>query len=205
MDLDMECMKPFDDVIAAHTCLLSQEPPEHAHFLSPTGVPLVSNALMACTRGHAFFKHVINDLYSHSGWYVWDDILHATGPYMLTQEYRHFTSNGLLFSSEASYNSLYLAPADEFQPTTDPSMRDHMRQACINSEGHSFLNDRKFMERQQQLCANILRNGFRDDATVECFTNHHWTHSWAGVRNDPYNIIGTDVYINVKSLVDKRA
>ena len=200
MDIDVECVQSFDSIIQKHDCIISQEPLEHAHFLSPVGIPLVSNAVMACRRNHPFFEHVITDLYSHSGWFVWNDILHATGPYMLTAEYRHFTQAGLLLDSEASYDKILLAAPEIFQPTTDPSMRDHMREACVHSQGHTFMGDSKYLKHQQDLCANILQSGFRESAAENSITDHHWTHSWAGERNDPYNIIGTNNYVDVKTL-----
>ena len=203
MDLDMECLQSLNTVSESHDCFLSQEPTEHAHFLSPMGVPLVSNALMGCKRGHPFFKHIIGDLYSHAGWYVWHDVLQATGPYMLTEEYRHFTKDGMFFASDSNTHELYLAEPDMFHPTTDPSMRDHMRNVCINSEGHTFLSQR-YLDRQKELCASILQDGFREEPMSGSVTNHHWTHSWAGLRNDPYNIIGTNVYTDVRTLVGKQ-
>ena len=52
-----------------------------------------------------------------------------------TEEYKYFIRDGLIFPSESKTgNSLTLGEADDFQPTTDPSMRDHMRDACIHSQ-----------------------------------------------------------------------
>ena len=36
-DLDMEALRPLDDIVTQYSCILSQEPLEHAHF-SPMGV-----------------------------------------------------------------------------------------------------------------------------------------------------------------------
>ncbi len=52
------------------------------------GIPLVSNAVMACVAHHPFFEYVITNLAYHTGWSAWNDILHSTGPYMLTQVYK---------------------------------------------------------------------------------------------------------------------
>ena len=160
-------------------------------------IPLVSNAMMACRRGHSFFAHVIRDLHSYTGWLKWNDILRSTGPYMLTEIYRGYTRGGVF--SSGPEEPLYLASAEEFQPTTDESMRDHMRDACIHSKGHTFLSS-KYLERQKQLCDHILNQGFRNGPASESYTNHHWTHTWAGRRNDPWGILNSHDSYNVNKL-----
>ena len=40
-DIDSECLKSLAGVVAQHTCILGQEPEEHAQFLSSYGIPLV--------------------------------------------------------------------------------------------------------------------------------------------------------------------
>ena len=200
MDTDVECVKPFDPVLlATSTCILSQEPEEHAHFLSPIGVPLVSNAVMACSRGHLFLKQVIENLYWHRGLFIYNDILRATGPFMLSDEYSKFNQ------AETNRELIWLASADTFQPTTDSSMRDFMRSCCIKGSKHYMSDQHKsasFLATQARLCEKVLRQGFREKATSDLsYTDHHWTHSWVGVINDPYNIIGTNKYIDVQTLV----
>ena len=36
-DLDSECLKPIQPIVEDYSCILSQEPLEHAHFLGPLG------------------------------------------------------------------------------------------------------------------------------------------------------------------------
>lgn len=162
-------------------------------------IPLVSNAIMACRRLHPFFGHVIKDLHSYTGWFKWNDILRSTGPYMLTEIYKGYIRGGLFSTPDP----IYLADPDEFQPTTDPSMRDHMREACIHSEGKSFPSQ-KFIDRQKELCTNIMTKGFRDKPGPESYTDHHWTHTWAGRRNDPYGIMNSDASFDVTSLSENK-
>ena len=37
-DLDSECLKPLHPIVEEYSCILSQEPLEHAHFLGPLGM-----------------------------------------------------------------------------------------------------------------------------------------------------------------------
>ena len=194
----MECVRPLNSLLSNQLqCVLSQEPEEHAHFLAPIGIPLVSNAVMACSRGHPFLKQVIENLYWHTGLLIQNDILRATGPFMLTAEYHKF------MRSKTNRHMLTLASADTFQPTTDSSMRDYMRNICVRNLKESANKVQKSSgssRTEARLCNRILRQGFRDKPTNVSFTDHHWTHSWVGVVNDPYNIIGTNKYVDVRTL-----
>ena len=199
-DIDVECLRPLDDVINQYDCFLSQEPTEHAHFIASMDGPLVSNALMGCRPGHPFFKKVINDLHKYSGWWNWNDILHATGPFMLTEVYHRYNRRGLLLSSESGTNPVHLAPPSDFQPTVDDSMLDSMREMCLHSNGHLFLSE-NFYNRQQELCSRLNSVSFQNKPPKDGYTNHHWTHTWAGRRHDPWAVKNSRRFFQVESLL----
>ena len=183
-DLDTERLRPLDDVTKGHTCIISQEPIEHAHFLSPLGPPLVSNAIMACRPGHPFFETVIAHLSSYTGWFQWNGILDATGPYMLTDLYRGHFQGG-----EPTVR-LHLADPTDFQPTIDNSMLDRIREVCLLSVGKAFPSD-AYLHQQEKICRRVTSVGFRNSPTEDSYTDHHWTHSWAGPRHDPWGILNS--------------
>ena len=195
-DLDMEVLRPLDPVIRDHTCILSQEPLEHAHFLSGLSGGLVSNALMACRPGHPFFERLITHLSGYAGLLEWNGVLHATGPYMLNEVYAGYQHVHL----EQGPNAVHLADPVLFHPTVDNSMLDTMREMCVHSMGKSFPTS-DFFERQKQLCDRLTSIGFRNEPiSSESYTNHHWTHTWAGPKYDPWGIRNSDRTFNIKEL-----
>ncbi|CAD5117363.1 DgyrCDS6142 [Dimorphilus gyrociliatus] len=199
-DLDMEAINNVDEVFLEKDCILSQEPEEHAHFLSDLhSPPLVSNALMGCRKKHPFFKSLLQKLSSAAGLLYWNDVLHATGPYVVTEVYRSYTA-GSWFKEAPS--DLFLADAVSFHPRMDESMVDKIRQVCIQSQGHEFPS-RNFEERQARLCDKILkprsRRNFSDKPKV--YTDHHWTHTWAGRRNDPFGILDAKQKFDISKIL----
>ena len=193
-DLDMECLHSLDPVTTAHDCILSQEPEEHAHFLAPVGIPLVSNALMACRPGHPFFGDVIARLPSYAGWINWADILHATGPYMLTKAYHGLS------------NKPHLASPELFQPLVDSSMLDMMRQNCLpgsrQGSGSRTWSD-TWVHNQRRMCAAIRGRSLTDRAPSNAFTVHHFTHTWAGRKYDPKGVFNSPDTVKVMTLLGK--
>lgn len=201
-DLDMECLRPLDDIAAKDDCVLSQEPLEHAHFLSHIGPPLVSNALMACKPKHPFFEYVINRLNSYTGFFSWSDILHATGPFMLTDAFKNYHHVWPLISSEVA-NKVRLANPEEFHPHPDESMIDHMRKMCRNSQGR-LLPSESFAQLQKALCNKLMSHEFGRSIDLSAYTNHHWTHTWAGKFHDPWGVYDMRIRFPVSDLLSLR-
>lgn len=154
VDLDMEAINNLNELFVNNECILSQEPEEHAHFLSDLHAPpLVSNALMGCRRKHPFFKLLLQRLSSSAGLLYWNDVLHATGPYIVTEIYRSYKTGGWFKDPP---KDLVLADANTFHPRMDESMVDKIRQVCIQSQGHEFPS-KDFENRQARLCTKLLK------------------------------------------------
>lgn len=196
-DLDMECLRPLDPYVDKHPCFVSQEPLVHAHFLSPTGIPLVSNALMACTAGHPFFGAVIGHLKRYTGMFMWNDILHATGPFMLTDEYKAYIRGGL-FNNNAE--PIFLSLPEDFHPIVDTSRIDYIRDVCVNSKGGLEEN----FERLDELCRKVMVEGFRNKPPATSYTHHHWTHLWAGRKYDPLGVFNSQQTFSIEILYNMR-
>ena len=82
VDIDFECLKPFDALVTMESnCILGLEPALHAERLY-NKKPLVCNAIMASPAKHRFWKHVFGTLINckHK-----KDVLDATGPAMLAK------------------------------------------------------------------------------------------------------------------------
>jgi mannosyltransferase OCH1-like enzyme len=83
-DLDFECLRPIDELLAGRQVVLGREPPEHG-FLHVEGAgyrPHVCNAFMASVPGHPFWELVIRRLFDARRA---TDPLEATGPRFLTR------------------------------------------------------------------------------------------------------------------------
>lgn len=194
-DLDMECLRPLASHLDTDDCVISQEPLEHAHFLSHLGPILASNALMACRPQHPFFAYVISGLdSSYRGYFRNVDILHATGPFMLTKAYLdYYHEEGVLpFSAHAPVeHKVRLGNPDEFQPNPDNSMVDEMRRRCklyerddVGARSKKHANGPK----PGELCNKLMSYDFGRKVNPSAYTDHHWIHTWAGKLHDPWGL-----------------
>ena len=152
---------------------------------------------MACRPGHPFFKYVIDSLNSYTGFYSWNDILHATGPYMLTQLYKSYNKSGYFNDDMAS--AIDLASPHLFEPTVDYSMLDHMKDKCVHKNDERHYSS-VYVETQQRLCTRIISMKFDEKIGPESYTDHHWTHLWAGEKYDPWGVTNWRIFFNVTAL-----
>jgi mannosyltransferase OCH1-like enzyme len=87
VDLDFECLQPFDQLLADHECLLGLEPEEHCRIHNREQI--IGNALMAAVPMHPLLGEVIRELVEYES--VREDrntvILETTGPFMLSRVY----------------------------------------------------------------------------------------------------------------------
>ncbi len=84
-DLDAECLRPLEPLLAGKELVLGLEPPQHLAEHRARGYPLdriVSNAIMAAAPGHPFWEHVFRLLI---GFHQAPGPLDATGPFLLTR------------------------------------------------------------------------------------------------------------------------
>ena len=180
-DIDTQALKSLDDISQTESCILAQEPLEHAHFLpNPLGGPIVSNAVMACVPRHRFFRDVINHLERHAAndsikvnWYL-EKILYSTGPFMLTKEYLNYSNN------EKPQEHITLALPDVFMPTIGP--RALWLQTC-KEPNNSKLPDSSI---KKYLCKRFQSPHFRNGPSDKSLVNHLWAHTWT--PDDPLGV-----------------
>lgn len=60
-DLDFECLRPLDSLVANHSCIIGQEPYVHAHLLYDQD-RLICNAIMMSAPKHPLWRTVIATL-----------------------------------------------------------------------------------------------------------------------------------------------
>ncbi|HYH19205.1 MAG TPA: glycosyltransferase [Azospirillum sp.] len=84
-DLDFECLKPVDPLLAGHSLVIGLEPDSHLALDKAVerGVTrILCPSLIASVPGHAFWDHVIGALRRNRNA---ADVLDATGPFLLTR------------------------------------------------------------------------------------------------------------------------
>lgn len=123
VDLDFECLRPLDDLLAAHEVVLGVEPAAHGalHKARTRGLErIVCNALCASTPAHPFWEHVFRRLVAAH----WEpDPLDATGPFFMTRALATYDAPARVFLPPAEL--LYPITSDEAQAglLDDPTAR----------------------------------------------------------------------------------
>ncbi|WAR00207.1 IMT3-like protein [Mya arenaria] len=167
-DMDVESLQNLDPMLRKYACFVPQEPYEHP-ILYGNFEHLVINALMGCRPRHPFMKMLIDNLpyFSH----MWN-VLDSTGPHFLTNVYRRYTDETHL--EPINDNGVYLAPAEYFFPTIDPSKHFWFRIQCSNFN--------KLTDIQKQACVTLKRVGGKRKPLNVSFTEHHWIHTYLNFR-----------------------
>jgi mannosyltransferase OCH1-like enzyme len=97
LDMDFECIKNIDPILAGRECVFGLEPYDHCKAFEKTMI--ISNAFMACTPKNNFFKTictVINNKQINTKVNPLLNILESTGPFKLTQIYEHYKDKHLI-------------------------------------------------------------------------------------------------------------
>lgn len=167
-DMDVESLQSLDPMLRKYHCFVPQEPYEHP-ILYGNFEHLVINAVMGCRKQHPFLKELVDNLpyFSH----MWN-VLDSTGPHFLTSIYKRYTDKHILDS--AAFDGVYLAPAEYFFPTIDPSKHFWFRMQCSKFS--------KLTELQKQACVTLKQKGGKRKPLNVSFTDHHWIHTYLDFR-----------------------
>jgi len=90
VDLDFECLRPMEPLLADQQVVFGLEPPAHLelHFPKERGLQqIVCNAWMASVPGHPFWEHLFKQLIAY---HRAPGPLDATGPFLLTRAYQSY-------------------------------------------------------------------------------------------------------------------
>jgi hypothetical protein len=86
-DLDVECLRPFDDLLRGHRFVIGREPERQARRYGRSD--LVCNALMAAAPGHPLLDAVIEELGKRRADISFHhEVLASTGPLMIDDVWR---------------------------------------------------------------------------------------------------------------------
>lgn len=115
VDMDYECIEPFDQLLHGKNCCFGMDPEQHADiFRKPY---IITNAMMASVPHHPFFKHIIDLLpkTASSSANKFYQVLETTGPFFLTQAYDLYPEK----------DGIYLFPAEYTSPLTQNEIRQY--------------------------------------------------------------------------------
>ena len=181
VDLDTECLRPLADIVDTYPCVLGQEPDSHASLLHKRNRTFVTNAFIACHRGHPFLKSVIDHLpkaASERG------LMSMTGPFMVDKVAREYRK-----SRRRGRHPLFIAPPHYFQPTFDETNRGTFLKQCtllLAPPGRfkeeltdELVNyDLSVIWKQKVDCTELAHRNFTNLPHAASYTNHHWVHTY---------------------------
>ena len=178
VDLDVESLSSLDSIVRKYSCILPQEPYEHP-IIDSNFEHLVINALMACRSGHPLMKKFLETLPKFA--HMWN-VLDSTGPHYATFVYHEYVDSSQ--HNPTDDDGVYLAPAEYFFPTIDPSKFSYMKERCYKQfKSMSYI--------QKRACISLKRKGLKRQPYPYSFTDHHWVHTYfvnrVGIRS-PVNI-----------------
>lgn len=174
-DVDFEALRPLEFANEErYSCVLGQEPYEHAHVLYDLR-RLICNAIMISCRNHPFWLIVFQELIRRKG----IKTVRATGPKMLTAALEKYES--LLtemdkkvrpFQNRPVLPGVHIPRPSRFYPFFDNSNLNHKR-ICAKINGSSSL-------RRRNACYNLQNNHFKNNKSdlIGAVAVHHWAHTW---------------------------
>ena len=165
-DCDVECLKPLESYLSERKCVLTTEPDIHNLFAYKLkSEKLLSNAIMASQPRHPFFKYIIDSLENRTAQtkLFGGDILETTGPYMLVNTYKEYSSKHA--------DPPPLIDPEVFQPLGDPDQKSDFQIKCRSLKNQGIKN----LALARKICNSYLKG---NKITEKSLTVHHWTHSW---------------------------
>ena len=183
-DMDMESLKPLDPILRKYACIIPQEPYEHP-ILYGNFENLSINAVMACRAKHPFMKMLMDNLeyFSH----MWD-VLDSTGPHFVLNNLKRYKASNT-YINDTHKDGIYLAPAEYFFPTIDPTKHFWFRIQCSNFD--------KLTTIQKRACVSLKYRGEKKKPLSVSFATHHWIHTYIDFR------LSLKGPVNIKEVIPK--
>ena len=173
LDLDNIALKPLDYWTYTHDAVLTHENYEHSYFSHKRSKPHIINSFMAAKPKHEFFKLLIDNLKAAADKHkrrMVDAVLHATGPFFVTELLEKYQSN---VSNNLS-SDVTVLPPKYFVPVMDLSVRN------VQAHCQHQMPDPQTHPHQYQVCRRILRPGYMNAITSDAFVTHKWVHTYSG-------------------------
>ena len=223
-DLDIEVVKPLDDIIKGKPCLMVASSKEVATiFLETNETYITNNALIACRPGHPLLKLVLNSFHKGKNSTTGQDVMKSTGPLFLDSVVKNYIqamskhtrnsvheikpSDVLHFITSKSLNDVYIAQSEYFLPNFAPIHSSIMKLKCRNR----LLKPRKPLSPMDQkklaFCLSLEEMKYQRNETSRSYTVHHWMGSWVpntgwvDVHKNNENATNTD-HVNIETIFE---
>ncbi len=177
-ELDVEFLKPLDEKVLQHPCIIAQEPTVNSYLLNDHKAldrAIDSNVIIICRPKHPFLKFVIQKIlveinhegtqsrhYNNDKW-CFDN---------LVQEYRKLLNLSSNTDGLRPNDLIYLAPPQYFMPTWKSNLTSRIRKVC-----ESILSSATYSNHRTQIrygiCYMLDKNGYLNIPLAESYTNHH--------------------------------
>ncbi|XP_064653305.1 uncharacterized protein LOC135503606 [Lineus longissimus] len=174
-DLDVEPLTSLNPLADAYSCILSQEPDEHAKLLRPHYMNnfdlLACNAIMMCRPKHPYFKFILENLQRKYETEV--DVIERTGPSMVARIHEEYI---LKFTKELCRkpdDRVGIVPPEILIPTFDNLIVNELKATC-KEPTFSMLT-----KQQRSVCLDLEKRLYINVRFADVsFTEHHWFHTW---------------------------
>lgn len=185
-DLDVESLRPLDELLKSYKCIIAQEPEEHQVLLYQKRHPnYIMPAFIACRPHHPFFKLVLEMLPQYANRardLPWNDnIFQSTGPMFLARVLEKY----LKYYNKTIDEYIHLAPPSWFMPTYDSMNDSPFRVKCSNNS---------LLLAEKSICGRLKARNFSNVPSAESYTAHHWIHSWS-------NSFSAHGYVTIASIL----
>ena len=104
VDLDLECIQPFDELLVDKQFFIGKEPQDHADYMEEQ--VMVCNACMGSVAGHPFLEALIQGMQQQPKILTHDDVLSSTGPIMVSRVYEQYTGEAISLLEDSAFYPL---------------------------------------------------------------------------------------------------
>ena len=186
VDLDFECLRPVDELLADHALVLGLEPDAHVEKLlaRERGLArIVGNAFLASVAGHPFWRHVIEQLVAR---HREPGVLDATGPFLLTAAVESFP--GTPGPRLVPPGALYPAAAPDARAGNGGEVPDPIHEGAfaVHHWSGSWVRDTQWSPRAVEACGIPYRVTDRIRPVADGVLDlHACTELWDGDPEPP--------------------
>ena len=223
-DLDMEVVKPLDDIIKGKQCLMAASTKEVATiFLETNETYITNNALIACRPGHPLLKLVLNSFHKSKKSKTGQDVMASTGPLFLDSVVKNYIqttskhtgnsvreigpSDVLHFIAHNTLDNVHIAQSDNFLPNFAPIHSSIMKMKCRKRFLHPWKPVSLMELKKLDICLSLEEINYQRNKTSRSYTVHHWMGSWVPKtgwvdvhKNNEY-AIDTD-HVNIETIFE---
>ncbi|XP_013382708.1 uncharacterized protein LOC106153359 [Lingula anatina] len=187
-DIDMQSLRPMDDVLDAHPCIL----PTHQHVVIAHNGVFTASVILLCRPGHPFFKKVVD-------YFIQLDpkLLRTnedTGEQVFGRLATEYMNEIGTNPATGPQDALHFAQGDEFLPRT-LIPRATLLETCMEK-----LTDDNVPVWIKNACVSLKTRDFNSFLPPAAYTDHRFAGMFEGDAGTKYNL---NITIHVKDVYGK--